>query len=556
MTQIRVDPLQLLESAHRLAGLSAKLAELAEEAGETGASAPSYDGQFGPQVQAMAAELQGMITKQALQLAQLTSDLRTLSEEFARADQESATGIEGLSQALRVWASELGLLAEDGSLAWGPLSGFLLGLAQPRQPLAPMTAPAGGGDPPPWWGPLAQGMQRIWSWFDSTIGEPLRDGPETWRGNLENVRMIASNAAAQGWFAYDRTINQFIYDRLETWRGNFAMLNVIWTEKLWAVQEPGLPADGPISEAMVAMSALDSNGTPISPVGADLVRLIDERGGVTVHFSDSITNGRAGVAPFKGLVVLPNHYALTGNQGTPENVSLVAHELEHNLQRDLPEYPDGFTSAGSYPFTPEGLDFANFEYGFPLMGEFTLYMEAQSNIVGKAIEYDLLAAELSNLPPNHPRIVTIASRMTDIENHLATYTGDAADAAAYVVQEYEGHEMYVGEMVREVITGARIPPGGWEHWLSVQGFSQESIQHIQDIASQGIPEPVTLSGMLDSQPGLSSATSMPTPTSTPTPTPTPTLTQTPTATPNPTISSTPTTNPPTPTPTPTPTSKP
>jgi len=155
---------------------------------------------------------------------------------------------------------------------------------------------------------LVQGMQRIWSWFDSTVAEPLRDIPETWRGNLENLRIIEAQAAAHGWFAYDRTINQFIYDRLRTWRDNFAMLNTIWTEKLWAVQEPGLPADGPISAAMLTMSALDSNGIPISPVGADLVRLIDERGGVGVHFSDVITDGTAGVTPFKGLVVLPNAY--------------------------------------------------------------------------------------------------------------------------------------------------------------------------------------------------------------------------------------------------------
>ena len=141
MTQIQVDPLQLLESAHQLAGLSAKLAELAEEAGEAGERAPSYEGQFGPQVQAMASELQGIITKQALRLAELTSDLRNVSEEFARADEESASGIEGLSQALRDWATQRGILAEDGSIAWAPLSSFLLGLAHPRHP-AGQTADA------------------------------------------------------------------------------------------------------------------------------------------------------------------------------------------------------------------------------------------------------------------------------------------------------------------------------------------------------------------------------------------------------------------------------
>ena len=545
MTQIRVDPLQLLESAHQLAGLSAKLAELAEEAGEAGESAPSYDGQFGPQVQAMAGELQSMITKQAQRLAELTSDLRILSEEFAKADQESVSGIAGLNQALREWASELGLLAEDGSIAWGPLSSFLLGLAQPRQPLAPLTAPMGAGDRPPWWGPLVQGMQRIWSWFDSTVAEPLRDIPETWRGNLENLRIIEAQAAAHGWFAYDRTINQFIYDRLGTWRDNFAMLNTIWTEKLWAVQEPGLPADGPISEAMLTMSALDSNGIPISPVGADLVRLIDERGGVGVHFSDVITDGTAGVTPFKGLVVLPNAYTDPSTQSAADNAALVGHELAHTLQRDLPEFPDGipldgsWPMAGSWPVTPDGIDPGSFEYGFPILGDFTLYMEVQSNIVGKAIEYDLLAVQLASLPAGSLDAIDIADRMDGLANDIATYTGTAADAAAYVVQDYDGHEMYIGEMVKEVIFGARIPDGGWEHWLSQQGFSNESIDHIQEIANQGVPESVWLSGMLES-PGTSAAIqSTPTPTATPSVTPTTVPSPTLSPSPSPTPSSTP-----------------
>lgn len=133
MTAIRVDPLQLLESAQQLAGLSAKLAELAEEAGEAGRSAPSYDGQFGPQVQSMAGELQSMITKQAQRLAELTSELRVHSEEFSSADQESASAIAGLNQALRNWASQRGLLTEDGSIEWAPLSSFFLGLAGPPE---------------------------------------------------------------------------------------------------------------------------------------------------------------------------------------------------------------------------------------------------------------------------------------------------------------------------------------------------------------------------------------------------------------------------------------
>jgi len=253
----------------------------------------------------------------------------------------------------------------------------------------------------------------------------------------------------------------------------------------------------------------------------------------------------AGVTPFKGLVVLPNAYIDPHTQSTAGNAALVGHELAHILQRDLPEFPNGipldgsWPMAGSWPVTPDGVDPGSFEYGFPILGDFTLYMEVQSNIVGKAVEYDLLAAQLASLPAGSLDAIDIADRMDGLANDIATYTGTAADAAAYVVQDYDGHEMYVGEMVKEVVFGARIPDGGWEHWLSQQGFSNEAIDRIQEIANQGAPESVWLSGMLES-PGTSAAIQ-----ATPIPTATPTLT--PTTIPSPTLS---------PTPSPTPTSTP
>ncbi len=57
---------------------------------------------------------------------------------------------------MRDWASQRGLLTQDGSIAWAPLSSFLLGLAHPRQPLGPREAqsmgaiqPSGGRTPTP-----------------------------------------------------------------------------------------------------------------------------------------------------------------------------------------------------------------------------------------------------------------------------------------------------------------------------------------------------------------------------------------------------------------------
>jgi len=551
MIRIRVDPAELRRAALEIDEASQGFRGLGERALRATSDAPSYDGQFGPDVWGIGADAYARMSSRADRLSALSQELDRIAEAFAKADQQSLDGLAQLEQNFRDWLIEAGLLAPDGTIPQGSLLSFL----SPGFLVAPSPTmdTDGEGEKPPWWGPLAQSVEGIRRWFDSSVGEPLRDMPMTWRGNLYNARIIALNAAAQGWFAYDQAVNQFIRDRVGTWQNNLAMLDVIWNEKVWAVQEPGLPADGPITSAMATISQTDLNGNAVSIVGSELAQLIDDRGGVAVHFSDLITGGTAGVAPTRGLVVLPNRYQSALVQAVPGNAGLVAHELAHVLQRDLPEFPDGFPPfgtgpmAGSWPFTPEGINPLSVEYGVPLLGDFTLYMEVQSNIVGMGIEYDLLGEELANLSPGSLRRGTIISRMDAIEVHLATYTGPAADAAAYVPQQYNGHEMYVGEMVKEVIFGARIPDGGWEHWLAQQGFSDKAIERIQQIASKGVPEPVALSGMLDGPGTAAVAPSTPSATPTPTATPTVTPTSSPTPTPSPTPSPTPTPEPPTPT---------
>jgi hypothetical protein len=164
-------------------------------------------------------------------------------------------------------------------------------------------------------------------------------------------------------------------------------------------------------------------------------------------------------------------------------------------------------------------------------------MEVQSNIIAGAIEYDFLGAERSQYAIGSREYQQLTLDMDQVSNTLATYTANPADACAYVLQDhrYAGTGFYTGEMVREVLLGPRIPPGGWDYWLAQQGFSEAAITHIADIAAAGTPNDVWLSGMLDYDWQPSQAV----PTATPTPTPTPTPTATPIPTPAPAASETP-----------------
>jgi hypothetical protein len=216
---------------------------------------------------------------------------------------------------------------------------------------------------------------------------------------------------------------------------------------------------------------------------------------------------------------------------------LVGHELAHVLQRDLPEFPDGTPTlipfsltTGSWPYGPEGFQPLSLQYGAPLIGDFTLFMEVQSNIIANTIDYDLLSAERAAYASGTPEYTQFTTQMTEAANRLATYTGDAQAASVFVVQDHGAYGMYAGELVREVLLGARIPEAGWEHWLLQQGFSEAAIQHIHDVSSTGVPQQVYLADILD-QPAPSASTTDATPG--PAPVPTPGEDVTPEATPHP-----------------------
>ncbi len=514
MTLIRVDPTHLRETSDRLTSLAERLNQLARDALENAEAAPSYDGQFGPRVRALGAEAFAHLSARADRLDELASELAQIAEVFRQADLQTAASMAGLSGRLQEWLR--GSARHLASWLETPFS--WLGI---HHLLGPDGLLDDGDDPdePPWWAPLVIGAANLWQRFDGAIGEPLREAltsaPEVWEENRRMAATIALYYMAQGWYWYDESVNGLVYEIFDS---------------LPMQQPPGMPPDGPLTPAFAALTAVDSSGNPVSIVGTELVQLIDARGGVTVMFSDALTSGGdAGVAPIKGLIWLPEAYRDPAVQSEPGNAALIAHELAHCLQRDLPEYPAGLpaVAAGSWPYSPAGFDPFNFEYGFPLGGDFTLYMEVQANLVGKTVNYDLLSAELASLPPGHGSIRVLQGQMGDLADDLATFAGPAHEAAAYVVEHYPKTGMYQGEMVREILTGARIPQGGWEHWLGEQGFSDIAIEHIGRVAGSGTPQPVHLSGMLQDP----AASASPTPTATPSPT----STTTPTGTPSPPV---------------------
>jgi hypothetical protein len=508
MTQIHVDPKQLAKAAQSISDASDRLRSKAEEVAEASTHAPEYDGQFGPQVRGLAFELHSPVWAQADQLVELSQQLGAISQAFAEADSQSQEGIFGLGGLFRGWLDRLGIGGQQqepsGTSMWATidarlgLGGLLLDGDDPSD--------GDGWDPEPWFESMLLKVNAGWEWFDQEIGAPIREtiygAPEQWNQNAEYARTIVLLGLAIGWRKLDEGFGQPLRETVE---------------QLPVRQEPGLPPDGPISGAMQYLSRVDDDGNPVSVVGTELAGLIDGRGGVSIMFSDNLTNGgTAGVAPVKGLVWLPESYESPAEQMEIGKASLIAHELDHILQRDLPEFPSGlpsvslpFAGAGSWPFGPGG--FQPIEsvgvYGFPIAGDFTLYMEVQSNIVAGAIEYDLLAQEIGNHTPDTPAYNTIEGRMETIQNSLATFTGEAENAVAYVVDRYAGrdpHGMYLGEFVREVASGGRIPEGGWQLWLGEQGFSQAAIDHIDEIAQGGTAHEIPIAGFLreEAPPGL------------------------------------------------------
>ena len=87
MTTIRVDPNGLRASASAMASMAGDANHMADRSLSLTSSAPSYDGQFGPQVQAIGAEAAGRMRALSFLLAERQEYLGSKADAFEAADQ-------------------------------------------------------------------------------------------------------------------------------------------------------------------------------------------------------------------------------------------------------------------------------------------------------------------------------------------------------------------------------------------------------------------------------------------------------------------------------------
>jgi len=209
------------------------------------------------------------------------------------------------------------------------------------------------------------------------------------------------------------------------------------------------------------MRARQSSGEPISPAGSDVARLTQA---LIVRVAFLPTRG-SGATPWRRMIVLDTSYRDGGQAQSPARVALVAHEMMHVLQRELND-PEFWPSGGFRPSRSRRW-----------LGDSTNYMEVLAYIVGASIEIDLL-------PENE------AAKAKQLSNWLATVAGaDASNATRAVVKRYEGNSVYRQNYRLETRTpGSRIPSESWAHWLEVLGFTDQTIDHIRNMATAGQPK--------------------------------------------------------------------
>jgi uncharacterized protein YukE len=97
MTDIRVDPTELAKAAKELADLSERIRKIGDEAHAAGASAPSYDGEFGPRVERLGLEALSALDSQSQRVGLHASELRDIAQAFSDADHQAVQGFEQLA---------------------------------------------------------------------------------------------------------------------------------------------------------------------------------------------------------------------------------------------------------------------------------------------------------------------------------------------------------------------------------------------------------------------------------------------------------------------------
>ena len=431
----------MTKASEELASLAERLEALAPEITEVADSAPSYDGQFGPKVRSLAAEGESHLGALSDHADALSTMLQVKAEEFAAADLQSESGFAGLQQSLRDWLQQ--------AAALGPLAQFASLIGLDNLTARPASEEKEDGEPP-WWAPALVWLTE--GWYRAVIGAK----------GIAGIADITMDRAVEGG---ENLLNLIAITQYQQAQAQ-AMSAMYVADYLMRVQEPGFPADGPITPGFEEMAKTRPNGEPVSLVGSELAAIFATRE-VNVSFV-----GSGGSAPWAGRITVDEDYIDPQKMAEPFATGLVAHELTHLLQRELPD---------PYYWPPGTLDLE--QPRRHIIGDSTNYMEVLSYIAGEAVEYDLL------MEKDATGSLSLAEevRVQTIENDLATFTGpDAPNATRYVVFTYNQNPIYRGSYVLELgLSDHRIPDGDWDHWFMQMGFSAEAVEHIRKIADEG-----------------------------------------------------------------------
>jgi len=179
MARIRVDPDNLRRASQQLLSIADRLRALGSEAYQITLDAPSYEGQFGPKARAMGMEAEARLRSQADRIAALSEELKARAAAFEAVDLEVLASFERLTQLLRGWIEQakpiLTPYTQIALFPWQKVDRHLrLGylIEEPGDE-------NGEGEEEewssPWWAPMIIGAEKVWSAFDASVGEPIRD---------------------------------------------------------------------------------------------------------------------------------------------------------------------------------------------------------------------------------------------------------------------------------------------------------------------------------------------------------------------------------------------
>lgn len=101
MSIIRVNPAELAEAASEIERVAEGFRGLAEQALRAAQDAPSYDGQFGPQVRVVGDEAHARLMGMAGQLSEFNLKLAQIAEAFEAADAQAVGGLLALASSLQ-----------------------------------------------------------------------------------------------------------------------------------------------------------------------------------------------------------------------------------------------------------------------------------------------------------------------------------------------------------------------------------------------------------------------------------------------------------------------